>query len=92
MSQPLTDWLRESRFTVVDIQRELGRIRVKTEADRCTDLACGGQAVVVDEDGVPRGLETLNPGDVVKMERAPGRPEWIVVVRRVWDELTSPEF
>jgi hypothetical protein len=90
MSQPLTDWLRESRFTVVHVRRDLGQIRVKNEADACTDLACSGH--VVDDEGAVQGLEALNPGDIIKVEREAGRPERIVVVRRAWDELTSPEF
>lgn len=90
MSQPLTERLRESRFTVVDVRGDLGRIRIKSEADACTDLACDGQ--VLDDEGTLRGLETLNPGDIIKIQPDPGHPDRVVVVRRVWDELTSPEF
>jgi hypothetical protein len=92
MSETLTDWLRNSRLVVVDIERELGRVRVRSEADGCSDLACGAQAIVVDETGTSTGLETLNPGDVIKVAREAGQPDRLVVVRRVWDELTSPEF
>jgi len=35
---------------------------------------------------------TLNPGDIVKLDSSGGRPDRIVVVRRVWEELTSPEL
>jgi hypothetical protein len=92
MSQTLTDWLRHSRLVVVDIQRELGRVRVRSEADGCSDLACGTHAVVVDETGANGNLDTLNPGDVIKIAKEPDRPDRLIVVRRVWDELTSPEF
>lgn len=92
MSETLTDWLRHSRLVVVDIQRELGRVRVRSEVDGCSDLACGAHAVVVDETGSSGGLDTLNPGDVIKIAREAGQPDRLVVVRRVWDELTSPEF
>jgi hypothetical protein len=34
----------------------------------------------------------LNPGDIIRLDQQTGRPDRIVVVRRVWDELTSPEF
>jgi hypothetical protein len=37
-------------------------------------------------------LDALNPGDIIRVEGAADRPDRIVVVRRVWDELTSPEF
>jgi hypothetical protein len=92
MSESLTDWLRNSRLVVVDIQRELGRVRVRSQTDGCSDLACGAHAVVVDETGISAGLDTLNPGDVIKVAREVGQPDRLVVVRRVWDELTSPEF
>jgi hypothetical protein len=92
MSETLTDWLRHSRLVVVDIERDLGRVRVRSETDGCSDLACGSHAVVIDESGVDAGLDTLNPGDVIKVAREAGRPDRLVVVRRVWDELTSPEF
>jgi hypothetical protein len=92
MSQSLTEWLRDSRLVVVDVQREAGRVRVRREGDPCSDLACGSHAVVVDESGASGGLDTLNPGDVIKVSTEPGQPDRLVVVRRVWDELTSPEF
>jgi hypothetical protein len=92
MSQTLTEWLRDSRLVVVDIQRELGRVRVRSESGGCSDLACGAQAVVVDETGTSGSLDTLNPGDVVKIVAETGQPDRLVVVRRVWDELSSPEF
>jgi hypothetical protein len=92
MSQTLTDWLRHSRLVVVDVQRELGRVRVRSEVDGCSDLACDAHAVVVDETGASGSLDTLNPGDVIRVAKEPGQPDRLVVVRRVWDELTSPEF
>jgi hypothetical protein len=92
MSQTLTDWLRHSRLVVVDIQREFGRVRVRSQAGGCSDLTCGAQAVVVDETGTSGSLDTLNPGDVIKVATEAGQPDRLVVVRRVWDELSSPEF
>jgi hypothetical protein len=59
----------------------------------CTDVSCSDRTVVVTDDDAAAGLAALNAGDIVKLDGgAPGRPERIVVVRRVWDELTSPEF
>jgi len=46
--------------------------------------------VVTDEDA-RAGLDALNPGDIIKIEPTGGRPERIVVLRRAWDELASPE-
>lgn len=93
MTQSLTDWLQQSRMVVVAVDPEHHRVRVRGEGDACSDLACADTTVVVTEDG-PAGLETLNAGDIVRVQpaTAPGTTQRIVVVRRVWDELTSPEW
>lgn len=92
MTQSVTDWLQQSRLTVVEIDKDKSRIRVKGEADACSDLSCGEHTLVVADEGPTGGLEALNPGDIIKLEQEAGRPQRIVVVRRVWEELTSPEF
>ena len=66
-------------------------LSIKGAADACTDLTCSEQTLVVADDGARAGLATLNAGDIVRLEGPGGRPERIVVVRRVWDELSSPE-
>jgi hypothetical protein len=92
MSQSLTDWLQQSRLVVVGVDLERRRVRVKGEADACTDLSCSERTLVVTDEGALPDLSALNAGDIVKIEGAADRPERIVVVRRVWDELTSPEW
>lgn len=92
MAQSLTDSLQKSRLIVVSIDKSSGRVRVKGEADACTDLACSGGTLVVSDEGTSADLGALNPGDIVKLEGTSGRPQRIVVVRRAWDELTSPEL
>jgi hypothetical protein len=92
MVQSITDWLQQSRLTVVAIEQETGRLRVKGEADVCRDLTCAGGTLVVTDDETKADLGLLNPGDIIKIEPAGGRPEKIIVVRRVWEELTSPEL
>jgi len=47
---------------------------------------------VVTDDGTAPDLAALNAGDIVRVEERSGRAERIVVVRRVWEELTSPEW
>lgn len=91
MAISVTDWLQESRLTVVAVDPGSGRIRVKSAADVCTDLDCGAEAEVQADD-VTGGLAALNPGDIVRVESPPGMSRRIVVVRRVWDEIGSPEF
>ena len=92
MTQSLTDWLRQSRLMVVEVNTRTGRLRVKGEADACSDIACSEATVVVADDEADATLDTLNPGDIVRVESAPGQPQRIVVLRRVWEELTSPEL
>ncbi len=92
MTQSLTDWLQQSRLIVVAVDPERGRLRVKGHADACTDLSCSEHTVVVTDEGEGPSLAALNPGDIVKIEERAGRPQRIVVVRRVWEELTSPEW
>lgn len=92
MVQTLTDWLKHSRLIVVAVDTDTGRVRVKDEGAVCSDLACGERTLVISDEDPAGSLESLNPGDIIKVERAIGKPERIVVVRRVWEELTSPEF
>jgi hypothetical protein len=92
MVQTLTDWLKQSRLIVVAVEMDKGRVRVKGDGGACSDLSCGEQTLVVSDEDPTGSLESLNPGDIVKVERVTGKPDRIVVVRRVWEELTSPEF
>jgi hypothetical protein len=93
MTESLTDWLQQSRLVVVSVDPSQHRLRLKGVADVCTDISCSERTVVVTDDDAAAGLAALNAGDIVKLDGgAPGRPERIVVVRRVWEELTSPEF
>ncbi len=91
MAQSLTEWLQKTRLTVIEVDSARGRLRVRGEADACSDLACGEHALVVTDEGTS-GLATLHPGDIVRVEPATGPPEKIVVLRRAWDETASPEI
>jgi hypothetical protein len=92
MTQSLTDWLQHSRLTVVEVDPVAGRLRVRGASEVCSELACSEEAVVVTAEDPRAGLASLHPGDIVRVESETGRPDRIVVLRRVWDELTSPEF
>jgi hypothetical protein len=87
-----TDALQRERMIVVAVDRASGRVRVRGEAEVCSDVACSDQTLVVTDDGVTPDLEALNPGDIVRVEGGPEAARRIVVVRRVWDELSSPEW
>ena len=91
MTQSLTDWLQQSRMVVVAVDPARRRVRVRGEAGTCSDLACADTTLVTTEDG-PAGLETLNAGDIIRVQSSPDATQHIVVVRRVWEELTSPEW
>ena len=90
MAQSLTDLIQKSRLTVVAVDKAAGQLRVRDDAEMCTDLSCHGALVVTEEiSGADLGL--INPGDIIKVESKEGRPQKIVVVRRAWEEHASPE-
>jgi hypothetical protein len=91
MTQSITEWLQHSRLVVVAVDADAGRVRLRSEAAVCSDLDCGAETVVTTEDGAA-DLRAINAGDIVKVQERAGRLQHIVVVRRAWDELTSPEF
>ena len=93
MTLSLTEWLQQNRLVVVSVDPEKQRVRLKGVADVCTDISCSERTMVVSEDDRDAGLAALNAGDIVRLDGGrPGEPERIVIVRRVWEELTSPEF
>ena len=91
MAMSLTESLKHNRLTVVAVDKAAGRIRVKGEADVCSDVGCGG-TVVVTEDGPTHDLAQINQGDIIMMDVKDGRATEIRVVRRVFDEYSSPEW
>lgn len=91
MAYSLTDSLKHNRFSIVSVDKAAGTVRVRGEAEVCTDLSCGETVVVTDE-GTTRDLEQLNAGDIVTLEQKDGRAQQIRVVRRVWEEYSSPEW
>jgi hypothetical protein len=92
MTQGVTEWLQQSRLIVVEVDRDHGRLRVKSDADVCADLPCQEKTVVVADDQAGYDLAALHPGDIIKVIPPTGAPETIVVLRRVWEELASPEL
>jgi hypothetical protein len=97
MTQSITDWLQESRVMVVAVDRERGHLRVKGAS--CSDLSCHERTVVITEEGREVAIDALNPGDVVRIEAGaasgvgdPSGAARIVVLRRVWEEIASPEL
>jgi hypothetical protein len=73
----LTERLQGERMTVVGIDQAVGRF-LCAEHRRWTPV-------------VKADLRDVRPGDIVRVERATGKPAHIVVVRTATDELASPE-
>jgi len=92
MAQSLSELIQQSRVVVVEVDKSRGRLRVRGAADACTDLSCSEQALVVTVGEAEADLDLLNPGDIVKIEPGAGSVERIVVVRRAWEEIASPEI
>ena len=92
MTQSLTDWLQQSRFMVVEVDPAGHRLRVKGADERCSELSCGAQTLVVTDEGTSADLATLIPGDLIKVVSSVGTADRIVVVRRAWEEIASPEL
>jgi hypothetical protein len=90
MTTSLTDLLQKTRLTVVEVDAAKRHLRVRGEADACSTLSCGERTVVL-ADEANGGLEALNPGDIIKVEPASGGTQTIVVLRRAWEEIASPE-
>jgi hypothetical protein len=91
MARSLTDSLKHDRYRVVEVDKAAGRLRIKSEADMCSDFACGEAEIVTDE-GRTRDLAEINQGDIVMLDHKDGKATEIRVVRRVFDEYSSPEW
>ncbi len=92
IEEGITESLRKNRYMVVAVDKETGRLRVKGDAQACSDLSCHAGTRVVTEEEPAADLGCLNPGDIIRVNEIDGHPAEIVVVRRVWEELTSPEL
>jgi len=92
MAQSLSELIQQSRVTVIEVDKSRGRLRVRGTADACTDLSCSEKVLVVTDEETQADLDLLNPGDIVKIEPGAGSVERIVVVRRAWEEIASPEI
>ena len=91
MAMSLTDRIKHDRYSVVAVDKAAGRLRIKNEAAVCTDFACG-EAEIVTDGGRTRDLDEINPGDIIMLEHKDGKAKEIRVVRRVFDEHSSPEW
>ena len=91
MTHGLTDPRPPNRFQVVSVDVAAGVLRVRDEAETCTDFGCR-EALLVTDEGTTHDLERLHPGDIVALEHRDGRAQQIRVVRRVWDGYSGLEW
>lgn len=91
MAMSLSDRIKHDRYSVVSVDKAAGRLRIKSEAALCTEFACDEAEVVTDE-GRTRDLDEINAGDIITLEHKDGKAKEIRVVRRVFDEYSSPEW
>jgi hypothetical protein len=73
----VTDRLQTDRMTVVRVDHAAGRFECAEHLRWTTVLKAD--------------LRGVNPGDIVKVEPAKGKPARIVVLRTAADEIASPE-
>ena len=52
MAMSLTDSLKHDRYRVVEVDKAAGRLRIKSEADMCSDFACGEAEIVTDQESL----------------------------------------
>jgi hypothetical protein len=79
------------RNTVLSVDPAARRFRSLTGTGhvRVSDVSKG--TLVVTEEAQAAGLALLMPGDVIRVEAPYGQIQRIVVLRRGWQELESPE-
>ncbi len=92
--EEFTEALQKSRAMIVGVNGS--QVILKGDDDVCSTLSCHEETRVVTEEGESRDLGQLLPGDIVKVETGEhggqSAPSKIVVLRRAWREIESPEF
>src|SRR5437773_7423302 len=78
MTRSLTEHIQSSRLVVVEVKRAEGRLRVRGEADMCTELSCSEETLVVTDEDAKAGLDTLTLGQSSRFKRPAGVPHRLV--------------
>ena len=88
----LTDSLQSERMKVVEVNATLGQIVCVhgNHEGRIVHRVASGVAVI-SEAGQKVGLGSLNPGDIIKGDVRDGQMRQIIILRRAWAELGTPE-
>lgn len=87
----LTAAVQTGRMTVLKVNREANQILSLSSEGRVRVSTVSDKAVVVTEDKKAPDLALLNAGDIIQVEPRDGQVQRILVLRRAWQETTSPE-
>lgn len=87
----LTSAVQTGRLTVLEVDETAHRLVSLNGTGRVLVTDAGRDTLVVTENGKAASLGLVKPGDVVRVEPTSGSPRRIVVLRRGWQELESPE-
>jgi hypothetical protein len=90
-SAPLSGALQMGRQTVLNVDPAGRRFLSVTGTGQVRVSEVNRGALVLTEETQGAGLALLKPGDVIRVEPAHGQIQRIVVLRRGWQELESPE-
>jgi hypothetical protein len=87
----LTGALQAGRHTVLNVDPAARRVLSLTGTGRVSVSEVDKEARVVTDETQDASLAFLKPGDVIRVEARSGQVQKIVVLRRGWQELESPE-
>ena len=87
----LSGAVQMGRQTVVNVDPAAQRFLSLTGTGQVRVSEVGKGTLVVTEERQGAGLALLQPGDVIRVEVPYGQIQRIVVLRRGWQELESPE-
>lgn len=83
--------VQTGRSTVLSVDPAGWRFRSLTRTGHVRESEVSKGTLVVTEGAQAAGLALLMPGDVIRVEAPRGQIHRIVVLRRGWQELESPE-
>lgn len=87
----VTGALQSGRHTVLNVDPGARRVLSLTGTGQVSVSEVDKEARVVTDETQDASLALLKPGDVIRVEAHSGHIQKIVVLRRGWQELESPE-
>jgi hypothetical protein len=87
----MTRAVQMGRDTVLTVDPSVGRVLSLTGTGEVRVSEVSKSVTVVTDERQRASLALLRPGDVIRVEAPRGQIQRIVVLRRSWQELESPE-